>query len=233
MEAIGSVAEDGPAAQLNDTGRKQADLAGKKLAEQYRDKIAVIYASPLGRARETAQIIASYLPGIQIVEDPRLMEFSHGKYETMSSKMRTQICQTKYQEIEKEAAMQGLVLDRFFKWKLSYSDLIPYDPQMIEVPHEGTPESALEVFTRVHAAVEEIANKHPGEMVLVVTWRRHQNYWDQAERRESGDQNPLPLYFEHSAKNSAVSSSNCSLTHFEKKPNSPLSFIKSEDLTQP
>ena len=62
-----------PGFQLSDLGRKQAHDLGKFLADK---KISTIYASPLERTHETANIIASYHPGIAIAYDERLLEVS-------------------------------------------------------------------------------------------------------------------------------------------------------------
>ncbi len=225
--------EDGPAAQLNETGRKQADQLGKKLAELYSGKIAVIYTSPLGRSRETAQIIAGYFSNIDIVEDPRLMEFNHGKYDTMDFKLRNQICQMQYEAIEEETAKTGEILDRFFKWRLRLSDLIAYDSKMTEIPLEGIPETALEVLARVNLVLQEITHSYPGKIVLLVTHAGIiKTIGIEAESRQRADTKPIPMYFE-ATPGFTVLPGNCSITYFEKTPNTPLSFHGSEDLMRP
>lgn len=222
--------ENGKAAQLTETGRKQADQLGKKLAERYPDEIHVIYTSTLDRAKETAKLIALHFPHAMMIEDPRLMEFRHGKYDTMNFKMRNQICLAKYVAIEKEAAQKGEMLDRFFKWKLRLSDLIDYDPTMTATVLEGEPESALEVFNRVSAALEEIAHNHPGQKVLIVTHGGViKTVGFEAESRQRGDTGPLPIYFEQ-VPGTSILTENCSLNHFEKVSKNPLTFIRSENL---
>ncbi|TXK17617.1 histidine phosphatase family protein [Homoserinibacter sp. GY 40078] len=63
---------------LNDTGRAQARQAGELLARQHWD---AVYASPLSRAAETAQIIADRI-GIDAVQlDDALMERDYGAAE--------------------------------------------------------------------------------------------------------------------------------------------------------
>jgi len=62
-----------PGFRLSDLGRKQAHDLGKFLADK---KISTIYASPLERTNETANIIASYHPGVTIAYDERLLEVS-------------------------------------------------------------------------------------------------------------------------------------------------------------
>lgn len=65
---------------LTDTGREQARLAGQQAKEL---GITLIYASPLSRARETAEIMAREMghPPDQIVFDERLVERHFGSLE--------------------------------------------------------------------------------------------------------------------------------------------------------
>ncbi len=65
---------------LNETGRKQAEL----LAEYLRDlEIDAVYSSPLRRALQTAQMIASYHK-LNIVTSPGLLDFDYGKWQGLS-----------------------------------------------------------------------------------------------------------------------------------------------------
>ncbi|WP_291054121.1 histidine phosphatase family protein [Herbiconiux sp.] len=67
---------------LNETGREQARETGRVLAERRWDGIV---ASPLSRARETAEIIAAEL-GIDEVElVPELVERSYGEVEGLNA----------------------------------------------------------------------------------------------------------------------------------------------------
>ena len=47
--------------ELTEPGKAQADQIGRKLKEELQDKQIVLYSSDLKRAKQTAQIIASYL----------------------------------------------------------------------------------------------------------------------------------------------------------------------------
>jgi probable phosphoglycerate mutase len=62
---------------LSAAGRAQAELTRKHLA---RAEVTEVLASPLPRAVETAEIIASAL-GMGVVRDPRLNDFDAGKWE--------------------------------------------------------------------------------------------------------------------------------------------------------
>ena len=62
---------------LNDTGREQA----RALAEAVRDEpLAALYASPLVRARETAEIVGAAI-GLEVRLDDRLKEVHVGDWE--------------------------------------------------------------------------------------------------------------------------------------------------------
>lgn len=64
---------------LSDTGREQAEKTGRNLAAE---GITAVYASPLSRARETAEIIRSALPGVRGVFClPGLVERRGGWFE--------------------------------------------------------------------------------------------------------------------------------------------------------
>jgi broad specificity phosphatase PhoE len=63
--------------ELNDTGREQA----RALAERVRDEpLAALYASPLARARETAEIVGAVL-GLEPRVDERLAEVDVGDWQ--------------------------------------------------------------------------------------------------------------------------------------------------------
>ncbi len=62
---------------LNDTGRRQAQKAGRALANQ---QISAVYSSPLKRAAETAGIIAGSI-GLEVQTVAGLREIGAGKYE--------------------------------------------------------------------------------------------------------------------------------------------------------
>ncbi len=67
---------------LNETGREQA----REVRDRLRDvKFDAVYASYLGRAVETASIIAD-IPANEIIKDDRIVEFSFGHYENREFK---------------------------------------------------------------------------------------------------------------------------------------------------
>ena len=106
---------------LNDFGRAQARGLAEQLAN---DGIAVIYASDLARARETAEIVAERL-ALPVLIDADLREKNWGTWE-------------------------GLTPD-----------------ERLHVEFEG--ETTEEHRERVLRAVSRIAERHPGERIVVVT----------------------------------------------------------------
>jgi broad specificity phosphatase PhoE len=66
-----------PGYRLSERGIRQAHSLGRRLAAE---RVRQIYTSPLQRARETAAIIASYLPGVEVTTTEELVEASFGKY---------------------------------------------------------------------------------------------------------------------------------------------------------
>jgi len=65
---------------LSELGREQARRLAERLA---REPISAIYASPLARAAQTAQIIAERL-GLEVTFDPRLREYGVGELEGLT-----------------------------------------------------------------------------------------------------------------------------------------------------
>src|ERR1041384_4394089 len=122
---------------LSDEGREQT----RRLAERLnREKIAAIYASPLGRTVETARILAGpHKLEVQIRDE--LREISHGRWEQMT---RREV----EQKFPEEAA----------EWEK--------DPYTF-APVGG--ESGLAVTARALPALIDLVRKHPGEAIIVVS----------------------------------------------------------------
>lgn len=65
---------------LSEKGRAQA----RELAENLKDvEIDLIFSSPLGRAKETAETVAK-TKGLEVIEDERLLEINFGEFEGVS-----------------------------------------------------------------------------------------------------------------------------------------------------
>lgn len=113
---------------LNDTGRSQAAMTGQLLGRRQWD---LIVASPLSRALETAQIIATEVGLPEPTQHPALVERRYGDAEG-----------------------------------LDYRQVDTRYPGDTPVPGR---ESREDVMERVVPALLDIAGKHPGENVIVVS----------------------------------------------------------------
>ena len=121
---------------LTDVGVRQAEALAEGLAGRGAD---VLYASDLGRAMQTARIIANRL-GLDVNQDARLRERHLG-------------------------TMQGLTKAEFAKKFPREADRFNSgDPDYV-LP-EG--ESARQRYERTIACAEDIARRHAGECVLIV-----------------------------------------------------------------
>lgn len=66
--------------RLSDEGRAQAEAAARALADR---PFTAVYASPLARAQETAQAVASR-HGLPVLTAPAFREICHGLWETLT-----------------------------------------------------------------------------------------------------------------------------------------------------
>ena len=122
---------------LNDTGRRQARAVASVLA---RERFAAIYASDLGRARQTAEPTAAAL-GMDVLLDAGLRERHYGIFETLT-----------YAEVQ-------------VKFPEEYARFDARDPEF----DFRTGESLKDFYRRAVASVTAIAERHPQEDVLVFT----------------------------------------------------------------
>ena len=122
---------------LSDEGRHQAACLATRLAA---DDVGAVYCSPLGRARETAAILARpHRLALQVRDG--LREISHGHWEGLARS-----------EVESRFAAE------YESWE---QDPFTFAP-------EGG-ESGLSVLARALPVVRAIVAAHPGENVLVVS----------------------------------------------------------------
>jgi broad specificity phosphatase PhoE len=122
---------------LSDEGRTQA----LRLAERLSDEtIRAIYCSPLGRARETASILAQP-HGLLPIDREGLREISHGRWEGLSRR-----------EVEERFP------DEYTAWE---EDPFTFAPQ--------GGESGVAVLARALPVIRELVVAHAGERVLVVS----------------------------------------------------------------
>jgi broad specificity phosphatase PhoE len=122
---------------LSDEGREQVRQLARRLSGE---KIAAIYASPLGRTVETAQILAEPHQ-LEVQTRDGLLEINHGRWEQMTRR-----------EVEEKFPEEAA------EWEK--------DPYTF-VPEGG--ESGLAVTARALPALIDIVRKHSGEHILVVS----------------------------------------------------------------
>nr|MBA3652366.1 histidine phosphatase family protein [Chthoniobacterales bacterium] len=122
---------------LSDEGREQTHRLAQRLATE---KISAVYASPLGRTTETAQILAGP-HDLEVQAREGLREISHGRWEGMTRR-----------EVEEEYAKEAADWEK--------------DPYTF-APIGG--ESGLAVTARALPALIDIVRHHPGQNVIVVS----------------------------------------------------------------
>lgn len=122
---------------LSDEGRRQVGLLAERLVEY---SIAAVYASPLSRTRESAEILARRC-GLPIETRDGLREIGHGHWEGMTRK-------------EVEAGFP----DEYAAWE--------EDPFTF-APRGG--EAGVAVLARALPTIREIVTAHPTDTVLVVS----------------------------------------------------------------
>ena len=154
--------------QLSDEGREQA----RRLAERLRaEKIAAVFASPLGRTVETASIIAEP-HGLEVQTRDGLREISHGRWEQMTRR-----------EVEEKFSEEAAAWEE--------------DPYSF-APIGG--ESGLAVTARALPVLVEIVRAHPDEKVIVVSHKATIRLllssllgFDPRRYRDNLDQSPAAL----------------------------------------
>jgi broad specificity phosphatase PhoE len=153
---------------LSDEGREQTRHLAERLSGE---KIVAVYASPLGRTVETAQILAApHQLNVQVREG--LREISHGRWEEMTRR-----------EVEEKFPEEAA------EWEK--------DPYTF-APLGG--ESGLAVTARALPALIQLVREHAGENVLVVSHKATIRLllssllgFDPRRYRDNLDQSPAAL----------------------------------------
>jgi broad specificity phosphatase PhoE len=153
---------------LSDEGREQTRRLAQRL---HREKIAAVYASPLGRTVETAQILAAPHK-LEVQTRDGFREISHGRWELMTRR-----------EVEEKFPEEAA------EWEK--------DPYTF-APEGG--ESGLAVTARALPALIELVREHPGKNILVVSHKATIRLllssllgFDPRRYRDSLDQKPAAL----------------------------------------
>jgi len=125
---------------LNDKGRWQAQRAALALAEE---SVDAVYSSDLSRAHATAQAIAAAQPALRLPVQPHegLRERAFGKFEGQTYAAITE-------QWPEEARL----------WRIRDPDFAPVGG-----------ESPVQVLARVARTVDEIAARHLGEQIVLVS----------------------------------------------------------------
>jgi broad specificity phosphatase PhoE len=154
--------------ELSDEGREQTRRLAERLS---REKIVAVYASPLGRTMETAQILAAS-HHLEVQARDGLREISHGRWEQMTRR-----------DVEEKFPEEAA------EWEK--------DPYTF-APLGG--ESGLAVTARALPALVEIVRAYPGDHVLVVSHKGTIRLllssllgFDPRRYRDTLDQNPAAL----------------------------------------
>ena len=154
--------------ELSDEGREQARKLGERLSTE---KVAAVYASPLGRTVETASLIAKP-HALEVVRRDGLREISHGRWEQMTRR-----------EVQEKFPEEAAAWDE--------------DPYSF-APVGG--ESGLAVTARALPVLLEIVRAHPAEAAIVVSHKATIRLllssllgFDPRRYRDNLDQSPAAL----------------------------------------
>lgn len=123
---------------LNEVGRRQSARLAQALVDE---RLDALYASDLGRARDTALAVAA-VTGLPLQLDAALRERAFGRFEGMT-----------YAEIEQRFP------DESRRWRQRDLDFAP----------EGGGEALAAFQARAVAAVAAIARRHRGRHIAVIT----------------------------------------------------------------
>jgi len=124
---------------LDDAGLAQAQALAGRLAGRQAAPIAALYASPLLRAQQTLAPLAAEL-GLPIQTHPGLLDINYGRFQGLT---------------HTEAA--DLYPELYRLWRAT--------PSRVRFP-EG--ESLADLQARVQALLGEVADRHPGQGVVLV-----------------------------------------------------------------
>jgi broad specificity phosphatase PhoE len=126
---------------LNEMGLSQAEAAGRRIAAEWSP--AAVYSSPLSRCLQTAQAIASAIPGrpLEPVIEEGLLDVDYGDWQGLSP-----------QEV---ARRYGSLYDTWLN-----------APHQAQFPNG---ENLTQVRARIVAALERLAARHPSETIVLVS----------------------------------------------------------------
>ncbi|KAI3844715.1 hypothetical protein MKW92_007941 [Papaver armeniacum] len=143
--------------ELNEAGWKQADAIAARLGKEL--KPAAVYSSDLKRAKNTAEMIAKACHIPEVIEVPDLKERHVGSLQGYYW--------SEIQEKEPEAYLAFFSSEKDLEIPLQA--ISKFEISCAWHLHRGGGESFNQLCERSVSALEEIASKHKGERVIVVT----------------------------------------------------------------
>lgn len=143
---------------LTKQGKEKLEENAESVIEE---PITLIYSSDTIRTQETSLILKNKLDKnrdleLEIVYDPRLREICFGSLESEESDLA-------WEKIAKSMGFETTI--EMFKNK-TVEDI--YNA-MAEVAEDGNAEDYNTFYNRITEALKDIADKHPGESILIVT----------------------------------------------------------------
>ncbi|MET3575989.1 histidine phosphatase family protein [Bhargavaea ullalensis] len=148
---------------LDEEGIQEAHLVGERLAGE---NWQIIYASPLLRARRTAEIIHGAMPDIDLRFDDRLMEVSGGKVEGTTEDERVQMWGADWRT---RSAEYGMETDEdMISRGMAFLDDIRKQPEerVLVVTHGGFIARMLSALTPGRKYTERLLNTSVTEVEL-------------------------------------------------------------------
>ncbi|MGD0665351.1 MAG: histidine phosphatase family protein [Rhabdochlamydiaceae bacterium] len=140
-----------PTNRLTDEGVEQVKASALKLKPQLAGREVMIWASPLPRAQQTAELIAEIFEYKQPIRfDKRLMEAYHGSFEGKND------TDPGYHDHPHYAARKE-IKDPSIKFNTPFG------------PPEDKAESPIKVYTRVKEFFDEIAAQYPNHLHIIAT----------------------------------------------------------------
>jgi len=127
---------------LTEKGRKSVE----KMAENFTDKVDAVFASPVLRARQTAEILQKKL-GNEIIFDDLIKEYNNGKWEEKT-----------IQDLQNDSA--------YLEYKKTSNESIR---NKFTFRLGETGETREEIIARVREFVDEILREYSGKTIMVVS----------------------------------------------------------------
>ncbi|WP_301108034.1 histidine phosphatase family protein [Sporosarcina sp.] len=116
---------------LNEEGIKSAIKLADRLADEQWD---LMFTSPMNRAKHTAELIASRMPGMTVEEDERVRERSSGRIEGTTEQERVQKWGARWRELDMQFESADRVIARGLNF-VEEQTRIHQDKRILVVSH--------------------------------------------------------------------------------------------------